>query len=642
MSSSAPKESERRHSAEILNPLQHPTAEEANRQAQAQLEAVFQAVSDGIAVCDMSGHIVLVNEACARMNGYGSAAEIHNDLAHYQRIHELRTMQGETVPPAEWPISKALRGESLTNWELYARRKDTGQESFFSFSAAPIRDAAGHQILAVVTTRDVTLAKKAEEALRHSEERFRTLADNISQFAWMANANGWIFWYNRRWYEYTGTNLEEMQGWGWKKVHHPDHVERVVERFSRSVQAGETWEDTFPLRGKDGNYRWFLSRAMPIRDHHGQVVRWFGTNTDITEQREAEQALRESEQRFRALVNAGSDLVYRMSPDWEDMRHIDGTGFNVDKENPRKDWLRAYIYPDDRAKVLNAIQHAMQTKSSFALEHRVRLADGGLGWALSRAVPLLNDKGEITEWFGATSDITARKQGEDALVRSEKLASVGRMAATIAHEINNPLAAVMNLLYLARHNKDCPEIVKQDLVKAEGELKRVSHITRQVLGFHRDFAAKRRVSLASVLDEALELFETKIAARQVKLEKRYSDTIHITAVGGELRQAVSNLIANSLDAIPDGGTIKLRLSEFSRDRKRLVRVTVADNGDGIDRAALPHIFEPLFTTKESVGTGLGLWVSKQLVEKHGGSIRFRSSTNPERRGTTFSIVLPDS
>jgi PAS domain S-box-containing protein len=136
-------------------------------------------------------------------------------------------------------------------------------------------------------------------ALRESETRFRELADNISQFAWMADAKGWIYWYNKRWHDYTGTTLEDMQGWGWQKVHHPEHVDRVVHRIRQSFENGTPWEDTFPLRSKDGTYRWFLSRALPIRNEAGEVVRWFGTNTDVTEQIEAEKALREALQSLR-------------------------------------------------------------------------------------------------------------------------------------------------------------------------------------------------------------------------------------------------------------------------------------------------------------------------------------------------------
>jgi PAS domain S-box-containing protein len=160
----------------------------------------------------------------------------------------------------------------------------------------------------------------SEKALRESEARFRELADNISQFVWTADRSGWIYWYNKRWLDYTGTTLEEMQGWGWQKVHHPDHVGRVVERIKQSFETGAPWEDTFPLRGRDGNYRWFLSRALPIHDDAGEVIRWFGTNTDITEQIEAEKALRDlndnleqrvqSETRERLQIwNVSQDLL---------------------------------------------------------------------------------------------------------------------------------------------------------------------------------------------------------------------------------------------------------------------------------------------------------------------------------------------
>jgi PAS domain S-box-containing protein len=163
----------------------------------------------------------------------------------------------------------------------------------------------------VVSFADLSERRRAEERLRESEANFRTMADNIAQFAWMADASGNIFWYNQRWYDYTGTTLEEMRGWGWTRVHHPDHAGRVVARIQHSWDTGEPWEDTFPLRGKDGTYRWFLSRALPIHDEQGRLVRWFGTNTDITAQRAAEEALRAAmaqEQTLRAEAEEANRL----------------------------------------------------------------------------------------------------------------------------------------------------------------------------------------------------------------------------------------------------------------------------------------------------------------------------------------------
>jgi PAS domain S-box-containing protein len=176
---------------------------------------------------------------------------------------------------------------------------------------------------------DIIARDLAEDALREGEERFRTLANNISQLAWMADEKGSIFWYNQRWFDYSGTTLEEMAGWGWQKVHHPDHVQRVVDKISRCFQTGEVWEDTFPLRGRDGNYRWFLSRAVPIHDSEGRVLRWFGTNTDVTVHKEAEEylaqmeesrrrgedALRESEERYRMILDGVQNYaIFMMDP----------------------------------------------------------------------------------------------------------------------------------------------------------------------------------------------------------------------------------------------------------------------------------------------------------------------------------------
>jgi len=232
------------------------------------------------------------------------------------------------------------------------------------------------------------------------------------------------------------------------------------------------------------------------------------------------------------------------------------------------------------------------------------------------------------------------KKTEEALIGSERLASAGRMAAVLAHEINNPLAAVMNLLFLAQTTADTPVPVHRYLKMADDELKRIAHITRQTLGFYRESTVPTTFLVVTLLDSVIDLLQAKMVSTQVTVEKQCDDLLQITAIFGELRQVISNLMLNSLDALGEGGRVTLRASTSQNplDGSSRIRITIADNGKGISAAALPKIFEPFFTTKGSTGNGLGLWVCKQIIEKHGGSIWVRSRTF-EPHGTTFSIVL---
>jgi PAS domain S-box-containing protein len=247
------------------------------------LAAIVESSNDAIVSKSLDGVVQSWNAAAEQLFGYSAAEAVGQ--------HISLVIPAERLAEEDEIIARMRAGERIEQYETERLKRD-GKLVPVSLTISPLRDENGEVVGASKIARDISARREAEAALRESEERFRTLADNMSQFAWMADEKGWIFWYNQRWFDYTGTTLEEMQGWGWKKVHHPDHVDRVVAKVQHSWDTGEIWEDTFPLRDTDGQYRWFLSRAAPIRDEQGNVLRWFGTNTDITEVRQLQENLR--------------------------------------------------------------------------------------------------------------------------------------------------------------------------------------------------------------------------------------------------------------------------------------------------------------------------------------------------------------
>ena len=285
--------------------------------------------------------------------------------------------------------------------------------------------------------------------------------------------------------------------------------------------------------------------------------------------------------------------------------------------------------------------HAILNGGGHVASYRTerRRKDGTCWPVLLTVSPLLNAHGEIVGASAIARDISAEKQSEEAIRRSEKLATAGRMAASIAHEINNPLEAVVNLLYLARQD---PSHAGEYLSLAEQEVGRVARLAQQTLGFVRDASFPGSMDPAAIMDEILRLYSRKLENRHIRVSRRYRGSCQINGYSGELRQLLANLLVNAVDAMADGGSLQVRVArghDWSSGSDG-VRITVADNGSGIPRDHLQQIFEPFYTTKKDSGTGLGLWVSRGIVQKHGGRIRVRSRADGRATGTVFSIFLP--
>ena len=354
-------------------------------------------------------------------------------------------------------------------------------------------------------------------------------------------------------------------------------------------------------------------------------------------ERKAERTVRE----MAAIVECSDDAIFSTSPDGLITSWNRGAeqlyGYSADEAVGASVLLLAP--PERHAEVERNLQLLNRGSHVDAHQTERMRKDGTRVPVLLSISPLRSAQGAIVGTSAMARDISVQKQSEEAIRRSEKLAAAGRLAASVAHEINNPLEAVLNLLYLARHD---PGKAGQYLTMAEQEVGRVATLAQQTLGSVRETNLPGPLNPATILDEILQLYSRTLEDKKIRVARRYSSRCEIEGYSGEVRQLLSNLLVNAVDAMESGGSLQVRVAACHRwsDGAPGVRVTVADNGSGIPRETVGRIFEPFYTTKQEAGTGIGLWVSRGIVEKHGGSIRVRSRVDGGRSGTVFLVFLP--
>lgn len=300
------------------------------------------------------------------------------------------------------------------------------------------------------------------------------------------------------------------------------------------------------------------------------------------------------------------------------------------------------LHHEDAQRVADARRQTCVTGEDYTERYRIVWPDNSVHWLESRGVCQLDAEGKVARVLGILWDVTDRKQAEEAILRAEKLAIAGRLAASVAHEINNPLEAVGNLLYLITLAGALPA-AQEYANTALGELMRVSAITQQTLKFHRQTGVPQDTALSEVVSTVLALFHARLKAVQITTELRVKDEKTVACMPSEVQQIFANLVSNAIDAMPRGGrlVVRVRASRDWCDRAiEGTRVTFCDSGTGIDRATMSHVFEPFFTTKTETGTGLGMWVVAQLTERHHGHVRTWSTCRQGRSGTAISVFLP--
>lgn len=498
---------------------------------------------------------------------------------------------------------------------------------------------------------------RSEEALRKSESRFRDLADNMSQFAWMADEKGLIFWYNKRWFEYTGTTLEDMQGWGWKKVHHPDHVDRVVEHIQHSWDTGEIWEDTFPLRSKEGEYRWFLSRAVPIRDDAGNILRWFGTNTDITERKQSELAIQLSEERLRNAAEAAGfgmlhvDLVkdtVSYSPEMKRMLGLPEDANQHMHANDLPDW----IHPDDREAYAQHFQKltVLPEGVNNSLDLRITRPEGETRWFRLHVKPVFTGRRarkKATQIIGTLLDITSQRQFEQSLKEAREMAEAANEAksaflANMSHEIRTPMTAILgyaDLVSALVENKEATAHLQT--IRRNGDF--LLEIINDILDLSKIEAGKldiirERFAPNRLVEDVRSIMEVRATENQLQLDVIYQDLIpaEIESDPKRLKQILINLVGNAIKFTMQG-SVKVIVSYSNHT----LHFKIIDSGIGMSKRQLKRLFQPFSqgdhtVNREFGGTGLGLAISQRLATMLGGDIEVKSESG---KGSTFTVTI---
>lgn len=546
----------------------------------------------------------------------------------YEKEHRIRMRDGSF----RWFLSRA-----------FAQRDQNGKIKSWYGTATDIHD---HKIL----FEELTLAK---EEIEKSEVEFRTMANNIAQLSWMTDEKGWIYWYNKRWYDYTGSTFEEMQGWGWQKVHHPDSVESVTQKFKAALEAESNWEDTFRLRSSDGEYRWFLSRAYPVRDKSGKLKGWFGTNTDVTELRNAEEQIRNSESRLKTLAETLPQLVWVTNAQgvqqfasgrWEEYTGIHPRGIET--------WLEI-IHPEDIGRISENWKHSLDTGDKYSIEIRLKGKDGVYRWFYGTGEAVKNDCNEIINWIGSFTNIHKQKESAQQLellveertlelkekniqleLTNKELESYNYIAS---HDLQEPLRKIRVFLDLLEASLEDPVEREKYIIKIHKSASRMSSLIQAILVYNSLSKTDRDLSIVDIN----EIFQNIIVDFELLIQEKNATILFenlgvVYAKRYELQQLFSNLLSNSLK-FSKGNPIIEVTSQINDEHLIII---FKDNGIGFSNEyseLVFRLFQRLHTQHDYSGSGIGLGIVKKVVDNYNGKILVDSIPNV---GTTFTIYFP--
>ena len=496
---------------------------------------------------------------------------------------------------------------------------------------------------------DITEAKQAEERIRRNERELRTLVEAIPAYVGTALPDGSVDFISQSWLDYTGFSKEQGMGWGWESVIHPDDIGRVVANWRAGLASGAPIEHELRCRRADGTYHWFLYRGLPFRDDGGNLVKWYGTLTNIDALKESENALQMREHELLGIIETIPSMLWSTSPTGEpthlSKRLLEYFGSPFE-EFVSRGWV-SFIHPDDREETGKAFVRAIGTGESYSAINRLLRADGEYRWHHTMGEPLRDPQGKVIQWYGLSVDIDERKRAEDhlrdtrmKLSTASKIATVAELSASIAHELNQPLMAVLGNAQAAKRwlTASPPDLTKtnvsidrilRDIRSADETMQHIRAL------FRRGSFEKKEASIPDIIGEAVRLVHEDPNKRGVLIDWYFDGHLPTVCVDLiQIQQVLCNLILNAVEAM-EGSRIPalLKVRAAVTDQNEML-IQVIDSGPGVDD--MEKIFDAFVTTKES-GMGIGLAVSRSIIEAHGG--RIWAENNP-LGGATFSITLP--
>jgi PAS domain S-box-containing protein len=595
---------------------------------------------DTIFVRDMKDVITYWNRGAEEQYGW-AAAEAIGKVSHQL----MQTIFPEPLADITAKLLRAGRWEG----ELIHTRGDGSRVTVESRWALQ-QDALGQPCAILETNTDITERKHAEEKLLQQEQALQIAIDTIPTLVWRTDPDGAAQFFNQRWLEYTGIAFEDARDWGWSVAIHPDDFPHLNAQWRQFLAAGKRGETEARFRRFDGEYRWFLFRAEPLRDRSGNVTSWYGANIDIQDIKRAEEALRRSEaysvqaQRLSLTGSFGrkteTDEIF-----WsEEMYRIFGYEPEV---TPTTELIKGRVHPDDMTLYQDALDRIAHGEPDINVQYRLLMPDHSIKHVRVLAHATV-DEADRPQYVGAVMDVTAAIRAENDLQAAHaelahvtRVATLGELTASIAHEVNQPLAAIVTngeacLRWLGREEPHLEE-AGMAVARMIGEGRRASEVVRRLRAFSRKDAPQRlAININEVIDDSIPLIQRELSTHRVVLRLELAPQLPpVLGDRIQLQQVIINLMVNGIQSISAAaGPRKLVVgSEQSADG---TVVTVSDSGTGIDTEVADRLFDAFFSTKPS-GMGMGLSICRSIIEAHGGRIWASNNDGP---GASFRFLLP--